>query len=240
MKNKFIVIEGTDCSGKETQSRLLVEKLNKRGFKAVYLTFPNYETPTGRIVAWYLNKPEYSSNLPITTSELFPEGATNVDALVSSSYFAADRRYNMHTILNYLDNGYTVILDRYVYSNMAHQGGKITDITERNKMFDKLEILEFDIMELPKPDAVIFLHMPYTAALELKKNREHLDDNEKDELHLKKAEATYLELSQRYDFKYINCTSNGKIRTIEDINEELLIEVLTLCNINKQKKKTKK
>src|SRR5574344_528402 len=236
MKNKFIVIEGTDCSGKETQSRLLVEKLNKQGLKAIYLTFPNYETPTGRIVAWYLNKPEYSLNLPINTHELFPEGATNVDALVSSAYFAADRRYNMPKIKEYLNQGYTVILDRYVYSNMAHQGGKITDSIERNKVFDKLETLEFGIMELPKPDEVIFLHMPYKEALELKKNRENLDDNEKDELHLKKAETTYLELCKKYNFKYIDCVDNGKVRSIEDINEELFTDVINLFHSDRTRK----
>ena len=56
-KGKFIVIEGTDCSGKETQSTLLVEKLNNMGKKAIRLTFPNYDSPTGKIIGGsYLGK----------------------------------------------------------------------------------------------------------------------------------------------------------------------------------------
>ena len=85
---KFIVIEGTDCSGKETQSKLLVEKLNSMGKKAVRITFPNYSSPTGKIVGGpYLGKEEISPCW-------FPEGAVNVDPMVTSLYYAADRKYN--------------------------------------------------------------------------------------------------------------------------------------------------
>ena len=50
MKGKIIVIEGTDCSGKETQSILLEKKLNSLGKKCIHFAFPMYDTPTGRIV----------------------------------------------------------------------------------------------------------------------------------------------------------------------------------------------
>ena len=225
MKNKFIVIEGTDCSGKETQSKLLVKKLNELQMKSIYFTFPVYESPTGKVVSWYLNKTEH---LPEGLGPLFKEGADKVDPWVASCYYAADRRDNMDKITDALNQGYNVILDRYVYSNMAHQGGKLTDKNNRKQIFDKLEAFEFDILELPKPDETIFLHMPYEQACILKGNRTNLDDHEKNVEHLKRAEQTYLELSERYNFKYVSCVENNEIRSIENINEELLENIKTI------------
>ena len=100
MKGKLIVIEGTDCSGKETQSKMLVESLNEMGLKAVHLSFPMYDTPTGKIVGGcYLGKPEIGESL-------FPEGAVEVDPKIASLYYAADRKYNIGKIKKYLEDGY--------------------------------------------------------------------------------------------------------------------------------------
>lgn len=213
---KFIVIEGTDCSGKETQSKLLVEKLTKMGYKAIRLTFPKYDSPTGRIVGGpYLGKPEIGECW-------FPEGAVNLDPKVACLYYAADRKYNEKEIEKYLDDDYFVICDRYVSSNMAHQGSKIKNDEDRFHMYEWIDKLEFWLLNLPKPDKTIFLHVPYTYAVELKKNRESLDQHETSEEHLKNSEVAYIELSDMYNWKHINCIKDNKIRTIEDINEEII------------------
>ena len=224
---KIILIEGTDCSGKETQSKLLVEKLNKREIKAVYYTFPNYESPTGKIIGGpYLGKKEIGESY-------FSEGAANVDGKVACLYYAADRLYNLNNLKNYLNNGYNIILDRYVYSNMAHQGGQIEDKKERLDRYKFIEELEFNMLKLIKPDYTIFLHMPYEYACKLKKNRTNLDGLEESEIHLKNAERAYLELNNIYNFEYINCINNGKIKTIEEINKEIEDIVLSDINIKK-------
>jgi len=213
---KFIVIEGTDCSGKETQSKLLVEKLTEMGYKAIRLTFPKYDSPTGRIVGGpYLGKPEIGECW-------FPEGAVNLDPKVASLYYAADRKYNESEIENYLKEDYFVICDRYVSSNMAHQGSKIKNDEDRFHMYEWIDKLEFWLLNLPKPDKTIFLHVPYTYAAELKKNRESLDQHEVSEEHLKNSEVAYVELSELYNWKHINCIKDNKIRTIEDINKEII------------------
>jgi len=213
---KFIVIEGTDCSGKETQSKLLVEKLNELGYKAIRLTFPNYDTPTGKIVGGpYLGKKEICECW-------FPEGAVNLDPKVASLYYAADRKYNEGEIKKYLDDDYFVICDRYVSSNMAHQGSKIKSDEERFHMYEWIDKLEFWLLGLPKPDKTIFLHVPYTYAAKLKKNRVSLDEHEMCEEHLKNSEIAYVELSELYNWKYINCIDNNSIRSVENINEEIL------------------
>lgn len=126
-KGKLIVVEGTDCSGKETQVKRAVARFKEMGLNIYNYSFPMYDTPTGRIVGGpYLGKSYICEGW-------FPEGATNVDALAASAYYAADRRYNIGIINKHLENGDIVILDRYVESNMAHQGGKLKTPEERTK-----------------------------------------------------------------------------------------------------------
>ena len=215
MKGKILVIEGTDCSGKETQSRLLEKRLNEKGKKCIRFSFPMYDTPTGKIVGGsYLGKPEISPSL-------FEEGAVNVDPHVVCLYYAADRKYNMPKIEEYLNKGYYVILDRYTTSNLAHQGSKIKDDDERFNMYQWIDKLEYWLLKLPKPDLTIFLHVPFENTIELRKNREFIDEHEKSEEHLKNAEKAYIELSELYNWSKIECIRNGKLRTIEDINDEI-------------------
>ena len=215
-ESKLIVIEGTDCSGKETQSNLLVERLKAEQFKIEKLGFPMYDTPTGKIVGGsYLGKKHISEGL-------FPEGAANVDPKVAALYYAADRKYNCGKITKLLAEGTHILLDRYVESSMAHQGGKFFDAAQRNAMYRWLESLEYGLLELPKPDITIFLYMPYQYALELKKNRtEKPDQHEASEEHLRNAELAYLELAELYRFKTINCFQNGKVKSVADIHEEV-------------------
>ena len=217
---KLILIEGTDCSGKETQTKKVIERLNKEGIKSSYFSFPNYNSPTGKIVGGpYLGKPAIGECV-------FPEGAANVAAKVSSLYFAADREYNIGKVKEYLNEGFNVFLDRYVVSNMAHQGGKIEDEVERKKMYKWLEDLEYGLLELPRPDFTIFLHMPYKYSLILKSGREEaLDEHERSETHLINAEKAYLELSELYGFDVIECVKDGNIRSIDDINDELVLKL---------------
>lgn len=215
-QNKLIVVEGTDCSGKETQTNLLINRLKKEKIKIEKFSFPIYDTPTGKIVGGpYLGK-EYISE------GIFEEGAANVDPKVSALYFAADRKYNISKIKELLDNGYNVLLDRYVESNMAHQGGKLKTTEERIEMYKWLETLEYNLLELPRPDLTIFLYMPYKYALELKKNRpETSDQHEASEEHLLNAEKAYLELANLYNFSIVNCVKDDKIRSKQDIHEDV-------------------
>lgn len=218
MKGKFIVIEGTDCSGKETQSKLIEERLKQQGYNCMRLGFPMYDTPTGRIVGeCYLgrNKPSF-----------FEEKAPNVDPYIAALYYAADRKYNISKILDYYNEGYYIILDRYTTSNMAHQGSKILDKDERFYMYQWIDKLEYWLLGLPKPDKTILLHMPYEYSLELEKQRDIVDDNEKDPDYLKRSEEAYIELSELYGWDKIECVVNDKIKTITEINQEIMDIIL--------------
>ena len=212
-KGKLIVIEGTDCSGKQTQTDILVASLQALGYQAISFSFPNYNSPTGKIIGEaYLgkNSPSY-----------FTEGIENVDPKISSLYYAADRLYNIKMIKDYLNQDYIVVLNRYVESNMAFQGGKIRDLKKRNMMYEWLDNLEFVLLDLPRPDYVIFLYLPYEYVLKLKASR-----GKKTNVNiLRMAETAYLELSTIYDYEKINCLKNNELRKINDIAAEILAKV---------------
>ena len=217
MSGKLILIEGTDCSGKETQSDKLLEYLNNKGIETVKFSFPDYSSPTGKIIGGpYLGKENICSGW-------FEEGATKVDPKVSSLYYAADFLYHLPKLNEVLESGKWVILDRYFYSTFAHQGCKERNKTKRLELYKWFEKLEFELLGLPDPDIKIFLHMPVEWCEVLKKSRnESSDQLEKDISHLYNAEEAYKELTKIYNFKKVSCASSKKVKTIDDIHNKII------------------
>lgn len=283
---KIITIEGTDCSGKETQSNKLLKNLTAMGYNVKKYSFPDYELPTGRIVGecylgkWnkrnltleeidillklfnkreirkLLKKEEKESGasykylkllkkgltfLKNETTSFFKEGAVNVDPLVASTLYAANRR---EKFLNEIEaEMYTsdiIILDRYTTSNLGHQGGKAKNDEKRNLLYNCIDKLEYEIMELPRPDMTIFLHMPRKAILDLMKNRTELDEHERNEEHLIESEKSYLDLVKRYNWEYICSSKTDEYKSLEDlktpdeISEEVLGKVINKISNNKK------
>ena len=220
--NKLISIEGTDCAGKSTQLSLLMKRLKEANILIESFKFPNYDSPTGEIVGeYYLGR---------NGKGCFKEGASKVDSKVSALYFAADRKYNIPIVEKMLEKT-NVILDRYVDSNIAYSGAKIEDKEERYKIYQFLIDLEYGLLELPKPEIKILLYMPSEFAKILKSGREEKPDElEKDEKYMKNVEKAYLEVAKLLDYKVINCVKDQKIRSIEDINDELFNYVLSKIN----------
>lgn len=215
MAGKIIVIEGTDCSGKETQSKLLEKRLKNENIKCISIGFPVYDSPTGKIIGGpLLGKKEICKSY-------FIDDVCLLDPKIACLYYAADRKYNMDKINKYLEDDYIVILDRYTTSNMAHQGGKIIDKDDRFNMYQWIDKLEYWLLKLPKPDKTIFLHMPYQKTKELMNNRDYLDDVEVNDEYLKNAEDAYIELSELYNWDKVECVKDNKIKSIEEINDEI-------------------
>jgi len=214
-RGKLIAIEGTDASGKNTQTNYLYEKLKNGGFPIERSSFPRYDTPTGKIVGGpLLGKKEISNS--------FFESPANIDPKVASAYYVADRRFNLPFINQTLRAGNHLILDRYVASNMGHQGGKIRDSQERLKFYNWLDKLEYDMFELPRPDLTLFLYMPFEIGMELKsKMGTPKDEVEKDFNYLKNSEEAYLQLANLYDWSKVDCIKDGQIRSKENIAEEV-------------------
>lgn len=221
-KGKLIVIEGTDCSGKETQSDLLVKYLNDNGVKTSKFAFPNYNSPTGKIIAGaYLGKDGYMQSV-------FPEGASNVDPYCASLLFAMDRKYNISIIEQRLSNGECVVLDRYIDSNIAHQASKLPEC-EQEEMMNFLNKLEYDLLKLPRADLEILLYMPTWASKKLKSGRaEKPDQHESDEQYLLRSENVYLKIAKENNVKILNCTTGEDIKSIKQISQELCEYVYTI------------
>lgn len=214
MANKLIVVEGTDCSGKQTQSEKLKARLSEL-ISVQEMSFPMYDTPTGKIIGGcYLGKEHIGKSY-------FAEGAINVSPKVAGLYYAADRYYNLEKLEKALEAG-TLILDRYVDSNMAHQAGKYSNKKLRFKTYKWFEKLEYKFLKLPKPNIKVLLFVPYEYGIKLKANRlEKPDEHEKDAQHLINAQNAYLEIAKRNRYKIINCIKDGEMRSVEDINDEL-------------------
>ena len=214
-RGKLIVIEGTDCSGKETQAKLLLKRLKSDGIKIEERAFPMYDTPTGKIIGGALLGKSHIGE------SVFPN-ASKVDPKVAALYYAADRLYNIGEINRMLDDGINVILDRYVESNMGHQAGKLKDKQEKLAMMNWLESLEYNLLKLPRPDLVLFLYMPYQYTIELRNKRgEAPDEVEKDIEYLHNAEETYSMMAEKYNYDIVHCVKDERIRTIEEISDDV-------------------
>jgi dTMP kinase len=227
-RGKFIVIEGTDGSGKATQTALLLQRLKESGYSVETIDFPRHGEDSGKLVDLYLTG--------------FFGDATKLDSKFISGFYAIDRLMNKPKINAWLDEGKIVIADRYTSSNIGHQGAKVPDDESRKKLFIWINRLEFEEMKIPRPDEHIFLHVPAEIAFKLveKKSRrkytltEHKDLHEKNLEHLKAAEKSYLHASNMFNWKVIECTENGELLTMEQIHEKVWQEVSRL--VEKQEK----
>ena len=223
---KLIIIEGTDGSGKQTQTELLYKKLKeiKGEEKVKKISFPNYESRASEPVKMYL-------------AGEFGKTAESVNAYAASVFYSIDRFASFKTEWEeFYNNGGIVISDRYTISNMIHQVPKILDEKEKEKYLEWLVDLEWGKIGIPKPDIVFFLDIPFEFSQKLMKNRENKiiggkkkDIHEKDGNYLKNAYETAKELSVKYGWNVISCVNRDKLRAIEDINDEMI--KITLENI---------
>ena len=217
---KLFVIDGTDGSGKQTQFKKLQERLTKEGIDYKTVSFPNYDSPSSSLVKMYL-------------AGEFGENAKQVSPYIASTFYAADRYATFKKELEeYYNNGGTILADRYTTANMIHQAGKIQDTNERKKLLDWIWDFEFNLYGLPVPSEVFLLKMPPEVSIELMKDRENKftheaakDIHERDKNHLIDAYNAACDVAKDYGWFTIECVKDGKIRTIEDIHEEIYKEL---------------
>ncbi len=210
------MIDGIDGSGKSVQAQLLIERLKKENRPVEIISFPRYGEKSAAPIEEYLNG-NYG-----TAAEVGPYRA--------SILYAIDRFAAAPQIRQWLKDGKIVVANRYVSSNMGHQGGKIHDSEERKKFFAWNDNLEYNIFNIPRPDLNIILHVPADIAQQLvdkKGEREYLkgakrDIHEADLRHLKNAEETYLEMARTFpNFAIVECVENGQLLSIEAIHEKI-------------------
>ena len=217
---KLFVIDGTDGSGKQTQFEKLKERLSKDGVDYKTVSFPNYDSPSSSLVKMYLSG-EFGTN------------AQEISPYIASTFYAADRYATFQTgYKKYYEEGGIILADRYTTANMVHQAGKIKDKKERDKFLKWLWDFEFKLYGLPIPTEVFFLNMPTEKALELMKDRKNkFDENakkdihESNETHMRDAYKAACDVAKDYNWFEIKCMKDNKLRTIDDIHEEIYNEV---------------
>lgn len=220
MKGKLIVFEGIDGSGKETQASLLENKLKQQGKEVMHISFPDYGSQSSALVKMYLHGD-------------FGSDPGDVNPYASSLFYAVDRFASFRTKWrNFYENGGIVIADRYTTSNMVHQMTKYNEPDKRKEFLRWLEEIEYVKLELPRPDMVILLDIPLAISENLVRERAKkggsMDIHEQNLAYLRKCHAGYEELTELYGWNRIFCTENGVLRSMEDINEDIMKVVGTL------------
>lgn len=204
-RGKFIVIDGVDGSGKATQVKLLSEKLIKEGYKVKTIDFPRYnDNFFGGLIGECLTGKHGNF--------------VQLDPKIASVLYAADRWESSNIINNWLENGYIVIGDRYVSSNQIHQGGKIRNRKERELFLKWLDRLEFEVFKIPRPEAIIYLHLPILLSLKLIEDRKKTD---------KQGARKYLEGKKdlvEQDIKYLAESRESAIKIVRTNNSWIKVE----------------
>jgi dTMP kinase len=222
---KFIVFEGIDGSGKSTQTNLLTKYLRGNGYQVVKIDFPQHGQKSSGLVDEYLTG-RYG-----TANEVGPYRA--------SIFYACDRYDASFQIRKWLSEGKIVIADRYLASNIGHQGGKIKNKTKWREYVKWLYNLEYKVFNIPKPDVTVILKSdPYyslkladkiTDEEKLARRKSYLDGvkkdiHETDRAHLANALRSYLQAAEEFpkDFKVVECIRGGQLLTPKIIHQKII------------------
>lgn len=215
-KGKLIVIDGTDGSGKATQTTLLVKALKKHKIPAQGLDFPQYQSHFGKLVARYL-KNEFG----------------RLDPHIASVLYAVNRLEYRDKLRQWLKEGKTVVLNRYVSSNQIHQAANIDNKTKRREFVSWIGKMEYETLGLPRPDLVLYLSVDPVVAYELvvkkdAKSRRYVGGSKRDMLeadleHQRRAIKQSLDMlkSKNYKWKKIECMEKGKLLSKQEIASKI-------------------
>ena len=220
----LFVLEGLDGSGKSTQVQKLRAALEARYGEVVYIHFPRYDAPVyGDLIGRFL-RGDFGSN-------------ETVHPQLVALLFAEDRHGAAPQIRQALEAGKTVLLDRYVYSNIAYQCAKLADPAERERLRNWIFDTEYGIFRLPRPDMNLFLDVPIGFVEKRRgeqregSDRSYLggasDIHEADIAFQKTVRSLYLaECERDTSFRRVDCAApDGEMLPPEDIFRRILREV---------------
>ena len=214
MQGKLIVIEGLDGSGKATQAELLCQKLQQQGHKVKKVSFPDYESNSSALIKMYL-------------AGEFGTDPASVNAYAASTFYAVDRYASFKKGWeSFYNEGGIVVADRYTTSNAVHQCSKLPQ-DQWDGYLQWLFDFEYRLVGIPTPDKVIYLRVDPAVSQKLMTGRYQGDESKKD-IHEK--DLAYLARSRRaaeycaekLGWKTVSCDSDGAMRTIEDIHQQIL------------------
>lgn len=209
---KLIVIEGSDGSGKATQTRKLYERLRDLEVNVRRVSFPNYESESSALIRMYLRGD-------------FGGTAEEVNPYAAATFYAVDRFANFFEWKDFYQSGGLILSDRYVGSNMVYQAAKLNRKADRTKFLAWLDDLEYKHFGIPRPDLTIFLDMPPEISAILRRERGREDIHESDAAFMQKVYNVYKETAQKYGWKVVNCADKNFARSSTDIHENILAMV---------------
>jgi len=215
---RLIVIAGIDGSGKSTQTDKLFQRLKNMGYKVAQMHFPNYDGPMGKFIKdFYL-----TNNFGEESEE---------QAYAAATLCACDRWLSAEKIKRFLTEGYILILDRYVESNLACQGCKIKSAEARKEFYRWDVTLEHYKLGLPHPNLSLILHVSVNTSLKRIDDRLKSNPNAVKSLHDKDAdyftrmETVYREIAKEYAYYHIiSCETDECAQLSEDAVAELIWE----------------
>ncbi|HEU4830686.1 MAG TPA: hypothetical protein VFS65_00765, partial [Candidatus Saccharimonadales bacterium] len=189
------------------------------GKEALKQSFPRYGNDSAYYAGRYLDG-------------AYGENPNDVPADLAVLAFAIDRFAAGEGIRRHLEAPENIVIaDRYMASNLAHQGTKFTDEDERKAFYERTMTTEYGVLGIPRPDKNIVLLVPTDIAqlnVDKKDSRSYTtkkrDIHEADSSHLDRAKANYEELCRLYpdEFTAIQCVDeNGAMRSIDDIQQEI-------------------
>ena len=212
-KGHLFVIEGVDGSGKATQTEKLYQYLITKQYPVRKVTFPDYASPSSSLVKMYLNG-EFGSN------------PADVNIYSASLFYAVDRYASYKNIWgDDYNNGTLILADRYTTSNAVHQTVKLPR-EEWDKYLDWLFHTEYEMMEIPKPDAVIYLDMDVDISQRLMSKRYNGEETKKD-VHeanvgyLKSCREAALYAADRFGWNIVKCFDGDEPLSIEEIGNTI-------------------
>ena len=213
MSGKLIVFEGTDGSGKATQSRLLCSRLEAEGIPFRKIDFPRYGKPSAAMVQEYLN-----GNLGKKPGD--------VNAYAASMFFSMDRYASYKQDWgDFYEAGGLVVADRYTTSNAVHQASKLPE-GERQAFLKWLFDFEYRLLQLPEPTLVFYLDVPTEITEKMMRCREAqtnttADIHEQDDGYLRACRRAAQKTAEECAWHCIDCSQNGEMRNAGDIHEEI-------------------
>lgn len=221
----LVAFEGIDGTGKGTQARRLKDHLTEQGHKTALISFPRYEeTLFGQAVGEFLNG---------------RFGALDeVDPFLVSLLYAGDRFESRGLLIAAMAENDVVVLDRYVASNVAHQGAKRSG-NDRRELIDRIRTIEYGLYRLPQPDVVLLLDLPVAEAQKLiavKAARSYTDRKadlqEADAVYLNRVRDVYLSLADDQPlWSRVDSLRDGRLRTVEEIGEEIIEKLTPLLKV---------
>lgn len=212
MKGKLIVFEGTDGSGKATQARMMAQRLKSENIAFHEIDFPRYGNPFAEPARLYLQG-------------VLGSKPGDVSAYAASVLYAVDRFASYKEDWGkFYEEGGVILANRYTTSNAVHQASKLPD-EERMTFLDWLSDLEYDKLQLPVPDLVVYLDLPTDISEQMMRRREAAtgttaDIHEQDAAYLRRCRDNARQVANICRWRIIDCARNGEIRTIDDIHAE--------------------